>query len=278
MPRRTPARSKSLLVEPLEPKILLSSGGFQAHPGPAAALVIHVHQPSIATASSGRTAILNAIFGGAGHEFVALALREVHNIGAVVAGFKAGTLTQYSVPGLAFKTPNLQSGYTGQPHDTLSLNAGGAVLLKKKNIELVAIVRGPFTTYPGTTSIVFALNRGAGSRLGPAFASRPGITPDALVTVTVGPYGQSNSATITDLTTGMTNAIASPMIQVAGPTVRILLPSSLLPSEGAPIQKYTFAIWTETQPGAAIQNVGSFPPEDAMIPIGVETNVNPPKL
>lgn len=274
MPRRTPTRSKILSLEPLEPKILLSSGGFQAQRGPAAALVSHLHLPNIAVAGSGQTAILNAIFGGAGHEFVTLAQREVHNFGAVVAGFKGGTRTQYSVPGLAVKITNLQSGYTGQPHDPLSLSAGGAVLLKKKTIELAAIVRGPFTTYPGTTSIVFALNRGAGSRLGPSFASRPGITPDLIVTVTVGPYGQTTSATITDLAARTTYAVASPTIQVVGPVVRILLPSSLLPSEGLPIQKYTFAIWTETHPGAAIQDVGSFLPEDSMIPIGVETNAS----
>ena len=92
-------------------------------------------------------------------------------------------------------------------------------------------MRGPFTTTPFATDIVFAINRGAGARIGPAFASRPGITPDALVTVTVGPYGQGNSATLTDLTTGTTTPISVP-ISVAGPTVRILLPQSLLPSEG----------------------------------------------
>jgi hypothetical protein len=275
MPRRTPGRNKILSLEPLEPKLLLSSGGFQAHREPQPALVSHLHQPSISAGGSGQTAILNAIFGGAGHEFVTLAQREVKNIGAVIAGFKDGALTQYSVPGLAVKITNLQSGYTGQPHDPLSLNAGGALLLKGKTIELAAIVRGPFTTYPGSTSIVFALNRGAGGRLGPAFTSRPGITPDMIVTVTVGPFGQSNSATITDLTTGTTSAIGSPKIQVAGPVVRILLPTSLLPSEGTPIQKYTFAIWTETHPGAGIQDVGSFLPEDSMVPIGVETTVNP---
>ncbi|HEX3449525.1 MAG TPA: hypothetical protein VHS97_14820, partial [Isosphaeraceae bacterium] len=130
-------------------------------------------------------------------------------------------------------------------------------------------------TDPGTTSIVFALNRGAGARLGPAFASRPGIIPDVLVTVTVGPYGQSSSATITNLTTRTTSALPSPTIRIAGPTVRILIPASLLPTEGLSIKKYTFAVWTETQPGAGIQDVGSFVPENAMIPIGVETNVKP---
>ena len=170
--------------------------------------------------------------------------------------------------------PNLQPGYTGLPHDSFALQAGGAVLLKKKHIELGAIVRGPFTTTPFATEIVFAINRGAGARIGPAFASRPGITPDALVTVTVGPYGQGNSASLTDLTTGTTMPISAP-ISVAGPTVRILLNQSQLPSEGFPVKKYQFAIWTASEANAPIQDVGSFIPEDSMIPIGVETNVNP---
>ena len=147
--------------------------------------------PSINAGSAGQTAILNAIFGGAGHEFVTLAQREVHNIGAVVAGFKTGTLTQYSVPGWPSRFTNLQSGYTGLPHDPLSLNAGGRCLAQGEENRAGSDRARTVHDYPGTTSIVFALNRGAGTRLGPAFASRPGITPDLLVTVTVGPYGQS---------------------------------------------------------------------------------------
>lgn len=218
---------------------------------------------------------MNAYFGGAGHEFVTLAQREVKNLFGVIGGFENGTITQYSVPGLVVKIPNLQSGYTGLPHDALILNVGGAILLKGKRIELGAIVRGPFTTYPGTTYIVFAINRGAGARLGPAFAGRPGITPDALVTVKVGPYGQSNSATITDLTTGTTQPLSPSVIQVAGPAVRLLVPTSQLPSEGFSITKYTFAVWAELEPNGGFQSVGSFVPEDSMIPIGVLPNVNP---
>jgi len=242
---------------------------------PASAYIARLHGPNIAATESGKTAILNAIFGGAGHEFVALALSEVKNPLSVVAAFENGSITQYSVPGLVVKKPNWQSAYVGILHDPLALNVGGAVLLKGRKIELGAIVRGPFTTYPGTTDIVFAINRGDGSKVGPAFPSRPGITPDLLVTVTVGPYGGSTSATITDLTTGTTRPIASPIIKVAGPTVRALLPTSLFPSKGFSIPKYTFAVWTETQANAPIQDVGSFVPEDSMIPIGAETNVNP---
>jgi hypothetical protein len=248
------------------------AGMKPVHQG-AAALLARLDGHKITDASAGETAILNAFFGGAGHEFIALIEKEIRNPLAVVSKFESGALSQYSIPGFTVKSPpNLQSGYTGLPHDALALNVGGAVLLKGKKIELGAIVRGPFTTTPFATDIVFAINRGEGAHIGPAFASRPGITPDALVTVTVGPFGQNNSAMLTDLTTGTTEPISAP-ISVAGPTVRILLPESLLPSKGFPINKYRFAVWTESEPNAPIQDVGSFIPEDSMIPIGVETNV-----
>jgi hypothetical protein len=221
-------------------------------------------------------AIENAISGGAGSEFVKLIKREVHNPLPIILRFSGPQPYQYVIPGIVAKTPNWQPGYIGFPHDTLSGAVGGALYLKRKKIELGVIVRGPFTTYPGTTYIVFAVNRGAGHNLGPYFPSRPGITPDALVTVTVGPYGQGNSATITDLTQGTTQPVVSPVISARGPTLRILLDSSQLPTPvGWPIKKYTFAVWTETEPFAPIQDVGSFLPENSMVPIGVETNVNP---
>jgi hypothetical protein len=274
MRSRPAVRTHNLGFEPLEGRAMMSLAGVMGLHRPVAAVLARLHEPKITDASPGEAAFLNAIFGGAGHEFVALAQKEVKNLIAVIAGFESGAIKQYNIPGLAIKSPpNLQSGYTGLPHDSFALQAAGAVLLKAKKIELAAIVRGPFTTTPFATSIVFAINRGAGAQIGPAFASRPGITPDALVTVTVGPFGRNNSATITDLTTGSTVPISAP-ISVAGPTVRILLPASSLPSKGFSIQKYKFAVWTESAPNSPIEDVGSFIPEDSMIPIGVETNVN----
>jgi hypothetical protein len=278
MRRIAHGRNRSLQFESLEGRALLSGGGTKADL-PAAVVLDRIGAPRFSFSSAGESAVMSAILGGAGHEFVALALREVHNPAAVVAGFETGQLTHLTVPGLTVKSPpNLQPLYTGLPHDPLALNMAGGVLLKRKTIELAAIVRGPFTTYPGTTYIAFAINRGAGGRLGPAFASRPGITPDAIVTVEVGPYGRSNSASITDLTTGATQSINPALISVAGPTVRLLVSESQLPSAGFPVKNYTFAVWTETQPNATISQVGSFIPENSMVPIGVETNVNPPKI
>jgi hypothetical protein len=275
MSQRGRRRREVLSVEPLEGRTLLSGFGGERPPGVGAALVARGQRPEFSFNAAGRNAVINALLGGAGSEFVKLALREVKNPLGVAAGFSNGTLTQYVVPGIVVKKINLQSGYTGLPHDALALNIGGAVVLKGNRIELGAIVRGPFTTYPGTTEIVFGINRGAGQRLGPYYPGRPGITPDALVTVTVGPYGQNNSAAITDLTTGTTQPIPAPVISVQGPTVRILLDASQLPSEGLKLKQYTFAVWTATQPTAPIQDVGSFVPEDSMVPIGIETNARP---
>lgn len=279
MPRPSRTRRPAMRVESLEGRTLLSGFAIERPHGAGAeaAILARVHRPSFSLHfnRAGESAILNAILGGAGHEFVALALREVKNPLGVAAGFASHTINQYTVPGIVVKQINLQSGYTGQPHDALALNVGGAVVLKGKKLELGAIVRGPFTTTPFGTDIVFALNRGSGSRLGPYYPSRPGITPDALVTVSIGPYGQNNSATITDLTTGTTTPISSPVISVQGPTVRILLNTNQLPSEGFPLKRYTFAVWSETQPNAPIQDVGSFVPEDSMIRIGIAMNARP---
>jgi hypothetical protein len=276
MCRRETIRRQDLRVEALEGRALMTGFGVERPHAARAAIVARTGQPLLSSINSAALhAIFSALGGGPGSEFIKLIQSQVRNPLGIAAGFSSGAISQYSIKGFVIKKTNWQAQYTGFPHDPLALTAGGGVVLKKKRIELGAIVRGPFTTYPGTTEIVFALNRGAGQRLGPYYASRPGITPDALVTVTVGPYGQNDSATITDLTSGSTQPIGSFVISVAGPTVRILLDASQLPSEGFKLSQYTFAVWTETQTDAPIQDVGSFVPEDSMIPIGVETNLKP---
>ena len=275
MIRNVRTRRRPLEFERLEGRQLLSVAGLKPPDESGAAMLASVIRPNLSFNAAGQLAILNAVLSSAGHEFVALAAKEIKNPLGVVGSFSNGTLTQYAVPGIVLKSINLQSGYTGVPHDVLALNVAGAVVLKKKQIELAAIVRGPFTTSPIASTIDFAINRGAGHRLGPYYPARPGITPDALVSVTVGPHGQNNSATITDLTTGTTRPISSPVISVAGPTVRILLNASELPSEGFSLSHYTFAAWAATRPNAPFQDVGSFAPEDSMVPLGIETMVGP---
>jgi hypothetical protein len=259
-------------VESLEGRALLSGA---AHPLPRvahAAMISHVHSSGIRSNSAGLAAVMNAILGGMGSEFIKLIQREVRNVGAVLSGFMSGTLRQYSIPGLTVKTPTVQPQFAGQPYDQLLPTAAGAVVLKGNVVELGAIMRGPFRD-PNTSYYVFALNRGAGSNLGPTFSARPGITPDALVTITVGPYGSSATGTISDLANHTTQPIGPSNIKIIGPTIRVFLNTSQFPSTGLPLPKYRFAFWTQTQLGGDITTVADFAPESSMIPIGVEKNV-----
>jgi hypothetical protein len=269
---------RNLQVESLEGRALMSGMAIEASHPSHAAILARVHIPKISFPSAGKNAVLNAIFGGAGHEWVTLAEKEVPNILSVVSGFESGAITQFTAPGLVFKTPNWQTGYTGFLHDVEAGTIAGAVLLKHKEIELASIQRGPFSTTPFPTYVVFAINRGAGARPGPVFPLRPALTPDALVTVEVGPDGQGNSATVTDLTTGTTVPLAPQLIQVKGPVVRVLVSAKQLPSEGFALKNYKFAVYPQLVANGTYAQTGSFLPENSMIPIGVETNVAPPKL
>jgi len=243
--------------------------------GPKTAELARVPRPKITTDPAGVAAVLSALNGGPGHEWVTLVRHEVRNPRAVINGFVSGKYVQYSIPGLFAKVANAQPLYTGPGLDRMFLTEAGLGLFKGGQLELAAITRGPFSANSATSRVVFAIDRGQGARLGPTFASKPGITPDALVTVTVGPFGQSNSATITDLTTGVTQPINPQSIFVAGPVVRVFLNASQLPSTGFSINRYRFAAWTQIVQIAAtsfserISTVGSFAPESSMIRIGV---------
>jgi hypothetical protein len=259
-------------VEPLEQRALQSGA---AHALPSAlhpVMISQVHSSGIKSSSAGSAAVLNAILGGIGSEYIKLIQHEVKNLGSILSSFIAGRLSQYSIPGLTVKTPTVQPQFTGQPYDQLLPTAVGAVVLKHNVLELGAIMRGPFHD-PNPSYYVFALNRGAGSSLGPRFPARPGITPDALVTLTVGPYGSSATGAITDLVSHTTQTIDPASIKIIGPTVRVFLNTSQFPSTGLPLQKYQFAFWTQTQLGGDITTVADFAPESSMIPIGVERNV-----
>ena len=237
------------------------------------ALIGPIRARAIATDPGALGAIMSALNGGVGREWVSLIRSEVRNPTSVIAGFVSGRYTSYSIPGLTARTPGVQSQFIGQPYDQLLPTLAGASVFKGNVLELAAIMRGPFHD-PDTSYYVFALNRGAGARLGATFASRPGITPDALVTLTVGPFGSSATGMITDLATGSSQSIAPSNIVIKGSTLRVFLKTSQFPSQGWKLQKYRFAFWTQTQPGNDFTNVPSLAPDSSMIPIAVLKNIS----
>lgn len=270
MPQPRRATRFPLAVLSLEGRTL-QSGLHHAMPVAHPAIIGHAHA-SFATNPAGVAAITSALSGGMGSEWVKLIRSEVRNLGSVLAGFISGRITAYSIPGLVAQTPNVQPEFTGQPYDQLLPTLAGASVFKKNVLELGAIMRGPFHD-PATSYYVFALNRGAGSRLGPVFSGHAGVTPDAIVTLTVGPYGSSATGTITDLTTGAVSPISASSIRIRGPVIRAYLSTSSFPSMGLPLSKYRFAFWTQTQPGTDISTVASFAPANSMTPIGVLKSV-----
>lgn len=258
-------------VESLEGRALLSGPAAEL-PGARAAAVIDRLKLPTAFNAAGERAILTAYFGGAGHEWIAMLDKDMRSVKVQ----KFGSTIQYTANGLvAEEPPYLLSTYTGDVHDRVAPSVAGAVVLKKKQIELGVIMRGPFTNYNGTDYVTFGLNRGAGGSLSPVLPSEPEITADALVTVAVGPNGSTYSGTITDRVTGATQAINPSDIQVQGPVLRLLLGASQLPSEGFALSKYRFAVWTATSPNPTLPELASVVPQSGMIPIGVETNVSP---
>jgi hypothetical protein len=255
------------VLSSLEGRALMSHLGHVL-PRPAYTALINPVRPAITTDPGGISAIMSALNGGMGSEWVKLIRARARNPRAVISGFVSGRINAYSIPGLTFKTPAVQPQFTGQPYDQLLPTVAGAAVFKGNVLEMGAIMRGPFHD-PAPSYYTFAFNRGAGASLGPTFASRPGITPDAVVTLTVGPYGSTASGVLTDLTTGAAQAIPSSSISIRGPVVRVSLNTAQLPSKGLPIQKYRFAFWTQTQPGNDITTVADFAPETSMIPIAV---------
>ena len=268
------ARSVPLRVETLEGRALLGGDLLGAGAVPWGVLFhpAAVHVSGVKTDPGAVQAILSALHGGPGSEWVQLVRRQVPNFLSVINRYAAGQINQYTTPGVAIGPGGFQPLFNGTKYDQLSLIVAGAGLEKGNTIELGTILRGPFHD-PGTSYYVFAINRGKGSALGPVVASLRGITPDALVTIQVGPYGSTASGSVKDLTTGATVAIDSSRISIQGPTLRVLLPVSLLPPDarGISLAKYTYTAWSQTTPGTDITTVASLVPASSMNHVGVLT-------
>jgi hypothetical protein len=231
------------------------------------ALIQGVAQHAIKTVPGGVAAIQSALGGGPGSEFARLVLSEVKNPSALLSQFESGASTAASIRGAAARNATILGSFTGAHYDYLAAVAAGAIVVSPSTLELGAILRGPNrSTAPAY--FVFGIDRGAGAGLGPLFPARPGITPDALVTITAAPNNTSVSAAVTDLTTGAVTPLAPSAIQAKGSTLRVFVPLSELPSTGAPASQYRFAFWTQSQPGNSLANVGSFVPDSTMIPVG----------
>jgi hypothetical protein len=214
-------------------------------------------------------AIMRAIMGtGPGAEFASVIRSQVRNLNSVVAGFLSGRITEFTTPGVAVRAPGWNSSFVpvAGRFDHLRLVAAGGLIMPDKSLQLGVIVDGPFDEAVPAV-VMFGIDRGG--RRAPIFASRPGLTPDAVVIVVVGPYGQSASGAVVDLRTGAASSLDASRIRVEGPTVRAFVPLAQLPSAGQTAQRYRFTAWMQDRGGLDLAAVASFLPDAKMVQVGV---------
>ena len=179
----------------------------------------------------------------------------------LVGQFASGARTEVALNGIAFRVATILSTYTGAHYDYQAVVAAGAVVLPKHVLELGAILRGPNRSL-APAYYVFGIDRGSGASLGPRFPELPGITPDALVTITADTNDTNPTGTITDLRTGAVSTISPSEIQFDGSTLRVFVNPAQLPSTGFPLSKYRFDFWVQSQPGNNFATVGSILPDN----------------
>src|SRR5271157_655773 len=125
MQSRLHLKSSRAVVEVLEGRSLLSGFKPLVPSGLRPAMIGPVN-PTIATDPAGIAAIMSALEGGMGREWVSLIRAEVRNPLAVIAGFSTGKYTSYSISGLTAETPSVQPAFAGQPYDQILAAVAGA--------------------------------------------------------------------------------------------------------------------------------------------------------
>src|SRR5262245_60229299 len=120
-------RRRDLRFETMEGRLLLSGVAGVAVHAARPAVIARARVPKITTDPAGVAAVLSALNGGPGHEFVTLINRELPNVGGVIKGFITGRYTQYSIRGLVAKVANAQPLYKGPGLDRMFLTEAGAV-------------------------------------------------------------------------------------------------------------------------------------------------------
>ena len=252
---RNPQHRASPRVEPLEGRCVLSA--VATLPRPTVAIRLNLSD------GTGLEAVLYALRGGPGSEFLRVVRRQV-NINRTILEFASGQRKELIVKGVAIKTPKLAPAYTGPQLDQFNPTAAGALLLPRGRIELGAILRGPIDR-PETVTYVWGLDRGGGTVRDDGFGPA-GTAYDAYVSVTRS--GGAVAASITDLKTGAVTPLDPSVVKIQGPAIRVFLPraATLLPPNGAPLAQYRFSFWTRSGPGGA-SDLAGFLPSAGTVPV-----------
>src|SRR5262249_9133272 len=112
---------------------------------------------------------------------------------------------------------------------------------------------------------VWGVDRNGNLPPGP-FPTRPSVTFDALVIVRLD-SSLTPTAQVFDLASGATTNLPASAVRIHGPTNRVKVPASLLPSTGLAPAQYRFNYWPEDG-GAPPSSIASFAPEFTNAQVG----------
>ena len=198
------------------------------------------------------------------------------NVSGRIAGLYELSLTRHPlyqsiVGSRILEAPMFNPAYTGPKLADLDVAGADATIDPQREIQFTGEVLGPINvSQAGIYS--FLVNRGGASSPGP-IKGQPGISFDAVVQVTTGPGGTTGTVSLLNSQEQpiSTTTLPASSVQIAGETVKVTVPSSLLPSSAPPSthprsKRESYAFSTSV-PGNSESDVAGFAPEYTIIMI-----------
>lgn len=205
-----------------------------------------------------------------------------------------GPLNQRIVGGHVTKQPRFYSGYQGPIRPELNGTGAMGQLIPGVGYIFTGRVQGPIDSSQ-PAEYIFGVNRGgatgattiaapfsgivsySGGKSMIEFPRRPMIFVDALVTISVGPEGNTGNVLLMGQEPGQEVAIQPEDIKVEGQELRVRIDPALLPpngipanmaSSGVPANSYSYVFWTRDPSIEGPGGVASFVPEYNITPMG----------
>jgi hypothetical protein len=167
--------------------------------------------------------------------------------------------------GVVAKAPHFYQSYTGPRWAELNaVRATGKLSADGASFTFTGTNQGRINRAPAV--YVWGIDRGPDPPASP-FAGRPNIRFDAVVVVSLD-SSLRPTALVEDLATGTKSPLPAGSATVAGRTVSVTLPATLLPSTGLAPSQYRFNYWPEDGGPPVSSSVASFAPETSTAQVG----------
>lgn len=152
--------------------------------------------------------------------------------------------------------------YSGPQNGDLDIASGDAIL-RGGNFEFDATLNAPIGTTNGVF-YVWGIDRGTG--LAPFGAFRPGVLFNSVVISAP----SLNTNFVLDLLTSQMTALVGSQVDVSGDTLKLFVPTSLLPSEGFSADGYLVNLWTRDGLDTAdLTQIAEFAPSNSDVGVTV---------